>query len=90
MLRALDILDHLTILMKRIREAKNRSNINTRIQGWGAGAECFWLLGAGASWKKKQEPEPLEKKNQEPEPLGKKSEAGAGVGAAKRLPAARR
>ena len=23
------------------------------IQGWGAG--CFWLLGAGAAWKKSQE-----------------------------------
>ena len=39
------------------------------VQGWGAGAGCFWLLGAGAgaAWKK----------NQEPEPLGKKSGAGA-------------
>ena len=27
--------------------------------GWGAGAGCFWLLGAGAAWKKSQEPEPL-------------------------------
>ena len=44
------------------------------------GVGCFWLLGAGAAWKKKtgagaawgknQEPElePLEKKSQEPEP----------------------
>ena len=41
-----------------------------KIQGWGAGvgAGCFWLLGAGAArkktgagaaWKKSQEPEPL-------------------------------
>ena len=37
------------------------------------GAGCFWLLGAGAAWKK----------NQEPEPLGKKS--GARAGAAKKL-----
>ena len=36
-------------------------------QGWGAGAGCFWFLGAGAAqkkiagaaWKKSQEPEPL-------------------------------
>ena len=27
------------------------------------GAGCFWLLGAGASWEKNQEPEPLEKKS---------------------------
>ena len=48
-------------------------NIN---QGWGAGvgagAGCFWLLGAEAAWRKK---------NQEPKPLGKKS----GGGAAKKL-----
>ena len=38
-------------------------------KGWGAGAGCFWLLGAGAGWVKNQEPEPepLQKK-QEPEP----------------------
>ena len=26
-----------------------------KVQGWGAGAGCFWLLGAvaGAAWKKK-------------------------------------
>ena len=29
--------------------------LNTFTQGWGAGvgAGCFWLLGAGAAWKKK-------------------------------------
>ena len=48
-------------------------------QGAGAGAGCFWPLGAGAgadrkkipgaggAWEKYQEPEPLEK-SQEPEP----------------------
>ena len=41
------------------------------MQGWGAGAGCFWHLGtgAGAAWKKNQEPEL--------EPLGKTSGAGA-------------
>ena len=34
----------------------------------GDGAGCFWLLGAGAAWKKNEEPEPLGKKSQEPEP----------------------
>jgi len=37
-----------------------------RIFCQGAGAGCFWPLGAGAAWRKNQEPEP------EPEPLEKK------------------
>ena len=38
----------------------------SRKQGWGAGAGrswVFWLLGAGAAWKKNQEPEPEPLKN---------------------------
>ena len=27
-------------------------DFNPLFQGWGAGAGCFWLLGAGAAWKK--------------------------------------
>ena len=42
-----------------------------RYQGWGAGAGCFWLLGAGAAWKKSRSRSCLEKKS--------------GAGAAKKL-----
>ena len=47
-------------------------------QGWGAGAGCFWLLGAGAAWEKNEEPEPLEKKPGAGAAWEKKSGAGAG------------
>ena len=45
-----------------------RDFLTSKKQGWGAGAGCFWLLGAeaawkkpgaGAAWKKSREPEPL-------------------------------
>ena len=51
------------------------------------GAGCFWLLGAGAgaTWKKNQEPQPLGKKIRSRSPLKKKS--GAGAEAPKKLPA---
>ena len=53
-------------------------------QGWGAGAGagCFWLLGAGAAWKKNEEtePEPFGKKIKKREPLEK---IVGGAGAAK-------
>ena len=34
---------------------------NISPHGWGLGAACFWPLGAVAAWRKKQEPEPLQK-----------------------------
>jgi hypothetical protein len=36
--------------------SRNKSQFEPWIcwkQGWGAGAGCFWLLGAGAAWNKK-------------------------------------
>ena len=48
--------------------------INHNNKGWGAGAGCFWILGAGAGWEKKQETEP--------DPFQKKP----GAGAAKNMP----
>ena len=38
-------------------------NLNWNKQGWGAGAGCFWLLGAGAPWKKTRSRSRLEKKS---------------------------
>ena len=45
--------------------------LNVINQGWGAEAGCFWLLGAGAAWKKNRSWSRLEKKS--------------GAGAAKKL-----
>ena len=48
---------------KQIYFVKKRKK--SMYQGWGAGvgAGCFWLLVAGAAWKKSQEPEPEPLKN---------------------------
>ena len=43
-------------------------------QGWGAGAACFWPLGAGVAWKKKEKGAragAAPKKYRKPEPLQK-------------------
>ena len=71
-------------------DAKKDTFFVPQNQGWGAGAGCFWLLGAEAraAWKKNKEPEPFKKKQGagaraawekilEPEPLEKKSGARA-------------
>ena len=52
----------LTLLV--CREKNILANLTNSQEQEPVGAGCFWLLGAGAAWKKNQAPEP--------EPLGKK------------------
>ena len=52
----------LALFLFSIFQLFSPTKLNYALQGWGAGACRFWLLGAGAGWGKNQEPEPKELK----------------------------